>query len=90
MRRARLFAVLAAAVCLVPILAHAASSPFGIATPDGSGAPFGGPLAPIFAWVAVHQAQFYRALTSALSGLKQNAAGETEVIDDEMNCAPLR
>jgi ABC-type nickel/cobalt efflux system permease component RcnA len=75
MRRASLLAALFAIGCIAPMATHAASSPFGIATPDGSGAQFGGPLAPIFAWVAVHQAEFYRALTSALSGLKQNAAG---------------
>jgi len=55
-------AALAAAVCFVSITAHAASSPFGIATPDtsGGGSYFGGPLGPVFSWVAVHQAAFYR------------------------------
>jgi hypothetical protein len=52
-----------AAACLISVGAHAASSPFGITTPDSSGNYFGGPLGPIFAWVAVHQASFYRALT---------------------------
>ena len=74
MKRARLPAALLALACLVA-QAQAASSPFGIATPDSSGPHFGGPLAPIFAWVAVHQAEFYRALTAALSGLKQDSAG---------------
>ena len=77
MRRASRLAALAVAVCLVATAAHAASSPFGIATPDtsGGGSYFGGPLGPVFAWVAVHQAAFYRSLTAALSGLKQGSAG---------------
>jgi len=73
-RRASLPAALLALACLVA-RAQAAASPFGIATPDSSGAHFGGPLAPVFAWVAVHQAEFYRALTAALSGLRQDSAG---------------
>jgi ABC-type nickel/cobalt efflux system permease component RcnA len=78
MRRTVLrLAALAAAVSFASIAAHAASSPFGIATPDtsGGGSYFGGPLGPVFAWVAVHQAAFYRSLTAALTGLKQSAAG---------------
>jgi nickel/cobalt transporter (NicO) family protein len=75
MRRARALATLAAAACVVSVAAHAATSPFGIATPDTSGNYFGGPLGPVFAWVAVHQAAFYRSLTAALSSLKVNAAG---------------
>jgi ABC-type nickel/cobalt efflux system permease component RcnA len=56
--------------------AHAAQSPFGIATPDSTGgAWFGGPLGPVFAWIAVHQSHFYKALTSALGDLKTNPAG---------------
>jgi nickel/cobalt transporter (NicO) family protein len=51
-------------------IAHAASSPFGIATPDSSGPGFGGPLAPVFIWIAVHQAAFYRALTATLAETK--------------------
>lgn len=77
MRRVYCLAALAAAACLIPLAAHAASSPFGIATPDtaGGGSYFGGPLGPIFAWIAVHQAAFNRSLTAALSNLKQNPAG---------------
>ena len=70
MRRASLPAALLALACLVA-RAQAAAVPFGIATPDNSGAHFGGPLAPVFAGVAVHQAEFYRALTAALSGLSR-------------------
>lgn len=49
----------------------AAQSPFGIATPDGS-VGFGGPLAPVFSWIAQRQAEFYRVLTGALADIKQN------------------
>jgi hypothetical protein len=35
--------------------ALAAQSPFGVATPDSSGSVFGGPLAPLFAWVALRR-----------------------------------
>jgi len=51
--------------------AWAASSPFGIATPDSTGG-FGGPLAPVFAWIALRQAEFYRVLTKALADIKEN------------------
>lgn len=49
---------------------QAATSPFGIATPDSSGPALGGPLGPFFAWVALRQAAFYRSLTSALTSIK--------------------
>src|SRR6202048_5233574 len=75
MRRAYALIGLAAAGCIMSIAAHAATSPFGIATPDTSGSYFGGPLGPVFAWVAVHQAAFYRSLTAALASLKANPAG---------------
>jgi ABC-type nickel/cobalt efflux system permease component RcnA len=61
---------LVAALCIAGE-ASAATSPFGIATPDGTGG-FGGPLAPVFAWIAVRQAEFYRTLTGALSGMKED------------------
>jgi nickel/cobalt transporter (NicO) family protein len=51
--------------------ASAAVSPFGIATPDSTGG-FGGPLAPVFAWIALRQAEFYRVLTKALADIKEN------------------
>jgi nickel/cobalt transporter (NicO) family protein len=52
--------------------AWAAKSPFGVATPDSSGNPFTGPLGGIFAWVALYQAEFYRALTDALTNVKDS------------------
>ncbi len=51
--------------------AHAAS-PFGIATPDSTSTGFGGPLGPFFVWVALRQAEFYQALTRALTAIKAN------------------
>jgi ABC-type nickel/cobalt efflux system permease component RcnA len=54
--------------------ALAAQSPFGVATPDSSGSVFGGPLAPLFAWVALRQAEFYRMLTGALTDMKQSGS----------------
>ncbi len=66
-----------AAVLTVLVLAGhalAAQSPFGVATPDGGGSAFGGPLAPLFAWIALRQAEFYRMLTGALADMKQNGS----------------
>lgn len=48
----------------------AVSTPFGIATPDSSGPAFTGPLGGLFAWVALRQAEFYKALESSLMGLR--------------------
>ena len=62
--------------CLVVLLfasaAAQAKTPFGIATPDSTGSGFGGPLGPFFVWVALRQAEFYKALTSALTDIKAN------------------
>jgi nickel/cobalt transporter (NicO) family protein len=63
-----------AALALITMSADEAwssASPFGIATPDSSGG-FGGPLAPIFSWIALRQAEFYRTLTTALAEIKEN------------------
>jgi nickel/cobalt transporter (NicO) family protein len=66
-------AISAAALPLVDTAtAWAAKSPFGVATPDSSGNPFAGPLGGIFAWVAFYQAEFYRALTEALTNVKDS------------------
>jgi len=54
--------------------ALAAQSPFGVATPDGGGGAFGGPLAPVFTWIALRQAEFYRMLTGALADMKQSGS----------------
>jgi nickel/cobalt transporter (NicO) family protein len=66
---------LCAAMAVIAILSAgetwATSSPFGIATPDSTGG-FGGPLAPLFAWIAMRQAEFYRVLTQSLADIKEN------------------
>src|SRR5205823_585409 len=67
--------VFVGAACFASVAAHAARSPFGIATPDSAGGGFGGPLGPIYAWVAIHQKEFYDGLTAALSSLRENATG---------------
>ncbi|MBB5752516.1 nickel/cobalt transporter [Prosthecomicrobium pneumaticum] len=62
-----------AALCLAALPAAAAPSPFGVGTPDGGGAAsWAGPLAPLFGWIAVEQAAFYRELTRALSALGES------------------
>jgi nickel/cobalt transporter (NicO) family protein len=63
-----------ATLLLLAGTAFAAKSPFGIVTPDSSGEAFTGPLGGLFAWVAVYQAQFYKALTHAFSDMKQNSS----------------
>ncbi len=70
-----LAAVIAAAcLCLTLQDASAAQSPFGIATPDGSGGGFGGPLGPVFFWIAQRQREFYQSLTASLSAFKDSGA----------------
>lgn len=62
-----------ATALLLPATAFAASSPFGIATPDGSGSvAWAGPFKGFFLWVAAQQAIFYRELTHALSQLSES------------------
>ena len=70
-RRAAVGALLLVALAAAS-LAEAAPSPFGVGTPDPGGGAFGGPLAPFFTWVAVHQQHFYQALTAALETLAEN------------------
>jgi nickel/cobalt transporter (NicO) family protein len=70
--RSRTVAIVASALLLLICAggARAAKSPFGIATPDSSGAGFGGPLGGFFAWVALYESEFYKSLTNALAGIK--------------------
>jgi nickel/cobalt exporter len=74
--RARWFCAGAAMLAVLVIAgdALAAQSPFGVATPDGGGGAFGGPLAPVFAWIALRQAEFYRMLTGALADMKESGS----------------
>jgi ABC-type nickel/cobalt efflux system permease component RcnA len=65
------------AVATALLLVHhgtalAVKSPFGIATPDSAGSAFTGPLGTFFAWVALYQSEFYKALTDALAGVKDS------------------
>ena len=69
--RAVWLAAAAAVMLLAADGAQAAQSPFGIATPDSpTGSGFGGPFGPVFQWIALRQAEFYRSLTAALSRIK--------------------
>ncbi len=52
--------------------AFAVQTPFGIATPDGTGPAFSGPFGGVLAWVALRQAEFYRVLTGALAQIKDS------------------
>lgn len=52
--------------------AFATRTPFGIATPDTTGPAFTGPLGGFFAWVAMWQSEFYRALTDGLMQVKHS------------------
>jgi ABC-type nickel/cobalt efflux system permease component RcnA len=65
-------AVLALGLLAASSAAAAASSPFGVATPDSSGNYFSGPLGGLFAWIAVRQSEFYHVLTGALTDFKSN------------------
>ena len=65
--------VAAALFALATTAAEAASSPFGIATPDGGGGvTFGGPFRGFFIWIATQQSSFYKGLTGALSSLAES------------------
>jgi len=68
-----LVAAAVAALIAAPALAGN-GGPFGITTPDGS-VNFAGPLGPFFLWVSSWQTTFYRALTEALTSLKENPLG---------------
>lgn len=67
-------AALAVAALCWPAAAFAASSPFGIATPDGSGSVgWAGPFKGFFLWVAAQQTVFYRDLTGALGQITESS-----------------
>src|SRR5437868_8966957 len=54
-------------------LADAASTPFGVAPPpEQGGSPIGGPLSPLFMWIAIAQQHFYGDLVARISDLKAN------------------
>jgi nickel/cobalt exporter len=70
----RVIGALTGLVAAVVTGAAQAKGPFGVTTPEGGGG-FGGPLGPFFVWIALYQAQFYKALTDALTTLKENPWG---------------
>jgi nickel/cobalt exporter len=76
-KRAARYCLAAAIGFAAAIVAGAAPAkgPFGVTTPEGGGSGFGGPLGPFFVWIALYQAQFYKALTDALTTLKENPWG---------------
>jgi len=57
-------------VCLTASLAHA-GSPLGIGTAEPS-FQMDGPLAGVMLWINTHQQAFYRALTTALTGMRED------------------
>jgi nickel/cobalt transporter (NicO) family protein len=72
--RRRIYSAATGALLLLASVnaALAIQTPFGIATPDSSGAGFNGPLGGLFVYVALRQAEFYKLLTSSLQSLKQS------------------
>lgn len=59
-------------------LAHA-QSPLGIGSAEPS-ISVGGPLAPLFQWINIHQQSFYRALTGALRAMREDPWALTSLI----------
>ena len=59
-------------------IAHA-QSPLGIGSAEPS-ISVGGPLAPFFQWINVHQQSFYRALTGALKAMREDPWALTSLI----------
>lgn len=66
-------AVMLAVAALLPELAQAAKSPFGVGLPETVPSAQG-PLAGFFAYVAAKQSAFYRELTGALAALKADGS----------------
>lgn len=62
----------------VATLAHA-QSPLGIGSAEPS-ISVGGPLAPLFQWINIHQQSFYRALTGALRAMREDPWALTSLI----------
>jgi len=69
MRRA---ALLAGLVLLLAPAVALAQGPFGIGTPEPSGAAWAGPFAPLFDQIAAWQGEFYAELTDAIGDLKED------------------
>jgi ABC-type nickel/cobalt efflux system permease component RcnA len=67
--------VLACVLVIAAGHAHAAGGPFGVVTPDAGSSGIGGPLGGFFLQVSLLQQHFYKSLTSALTGIRQNPWG---------------
>ncbi|MES5099357.1 nickel/cobalt transporter [Agrobacterium sp. BA1120] len=75
---ARLLLIACAVFFLTLSTAHA-QSPLGIGSAEPS-ISIGGPLAPLFQWINVHQQTFYRALTGALKAMREDPWALTSLI----------
>ena len=73
------FFLLLCAVFLATLTAAHAQSPLGIGSAEPS-ISVGGPLAPLFQWINVHQQTFYRALTAALRAMREDPFALTSLI----------
>jgi ABC-type nickel/cobalt efflux system permease component RcnA len=67
--------VLACVLVIAAGHAHAAGGPFGVVTPDAGSSGIGGPLGGFFLQVSLQQQRFYKALTTALTGIRENPWG---------------
>jgi ABC-type nickel/cobalt efflux system permease component RcnA len=71
---------LATVILLFATLTSAhAQSPLGIGSAEPS-ISIGGPLAPLFQWINVHQQSFYRALTGALKAMREDPWALTSLV----------
>ncbi len=75
---ARFLLILCAVFFATLSTAHA-QSPLGIGSAEPS-ISIGGPLAPLFQWINVHQQSFYRALTGALKAMREDPWALTSLI----------
>ena len=67
------------AIFLATLSTAHAQSPLGIGSAEPS-ISIGGPLAPLFQWINVHQQTFYRALTGALKAMREDPWALTSLI----------
>ena len=75
---ARLCVVTGTLLLVTFSIAHA-QSPLGIGSAEPS-ISIGGPLAPLFQWINVHQQSFYRALTGALKAMREDPWALTSLV----------
>ncbi|WP_083716603.1 nickel/cobalt transporter [Agrobacterium sp. DSM 25558] len=73
------FLLILCAIFLATLSTAHAQSPLGIGSAEPS-ISIGGPLAPLFQWINVHQQTFYRALTGALKAMREDPWALTSLI----------